>query len=66
MDIQLNGRRTSVATGTTIGDLIRAKDLDPTTVVVERNLAIVASADWDRITLQGNDTLEILRFVGGG
>ena len=66
MDIQLNGKRTSVAAGTSIGDLIRAKDLDPTTVVVEHNLAIVASTDWDRITLKGNDTLEILRFVGGG
>ena len=66
MEIQLNGKWATVASGITVGDLIRTKDLDPATVVVEHNLAIVASTDWDRITLKGNDTLEILRFVGGG
>ena len=66
MDIQLNGKLTSVAAGITIGDLIRTKDLDPAALVVEHNLAIVAAADLDRITLREKDTLEILRFVGGG
>lgn len=66
MDIQLNGQTTPVAAGTTIGDLIRGKDLDPATVVVEHNLAIVSTAEVDRITLKQNDALEILRFVGGG
>ena len=66
MDIQLNGQTTPVAAGITIGDLIRGKDLDPDTVVVEHNLTIVPSADLDQITLKQNDALEILRFVGGG
>ncbi len=66
MDIRLNGKRTPVAPGITIGDLIRQKDLDPTTVVVEHNLAIITAADLNRTTLQENDALEILRFVGGG
>lgn len=66
MDIQLHGKRTSVATGATINDLVRTKDLDATSVVVEHNLMIVTAADWGQITLQENDTLEILRFVGGG
>ena len=66
MDIQLNGQRTPVTAGITIGDLIREKNLDPATLVVEHNLAIVMIADLDRITLKENDALEILRFVGGG
>lgn len=66
MDIQLNGKRTPVAAGTTIGNLLRQKDLDPTTVVVEHNMAVVMAVDLDRITLKENDALEILRFVGGG
>lgn len=66
MDIQLNGQMTPVAAGITIGDLIRGKDLDPGTVVVEHNLTIVSTAEVDRITLKQNDALEILRFVGGG
>ena len=66
MDIQLNGQPTPVADGITIGDLIRQKNLDPATIVVEHNLAIIESADLDRISLKQNDALEILRFVGGG
>ena len=66
MDIQLNGQPTPVAAGITIGDLIREKDLDPGTVVVEHNLTIITTDDLDQITLKQNDALEILRFVGGG
>ena len=66
MDIQLNGKRTTLAPGITIGDLLRARDLNPATVVVEHNLTIVATADWDQVTLKEKDALEILRFVGGG
>ncbi len=66
MDIQLNGQTTPVSAGITIGDLIREKDLDPATVVVEHNLTIVSTAEVDRIALKQNDALEILRFVGGG
>jgi sulfur carrier protein len=66
MDIRLNGRAISVDTGTTIGDLIRQRGLDPATVVVEHNRAIVASADAEGLVLKESDSLEILRFVGGG
>jgi thiamine biosynthesis protein ThiS len=66
MDIQLNGQTTSVAPGITVGDLIRGKDLDPETVVVEHNLTIITTDQLDQITLKQNDALEILRFVGGG
>ena len=66
MNIQLNGKRTMLPAGITIGDLIREKGLDPATVVVEHNRAIVASADWGRTRIEENDALEVLRFVGGG
>lgn len=66
MDIRLNGKRTPVADGTTIGELIRKKDLNPATVVVEHNLAIIPAEDWGRVNLKENDNLEILGFVGGG
>jgi thiamine biosynthesis protein ThiS len=66
MDIQLNGQPTPVVAGITIGELIRQKNLDPATIVVEHNLTIITTADLDRIILKENDALEILRFVGGG
>lgn len=66
MQIRLNGLPTPLTAATTIGDLIRRKGLDPATVVVEHNRAIIAPADLDGITLADDDSLEILRFVGGG
>ena len=66
MYIRLNGQHTAMADGTSIGDLIRSKGLDPETVVVEHNLSIVPADEWDRIPLEDDDTLEVLRFVGGG
>ena len=66
MDIQLNGEQTTVADNTSIGDLIRSKDLDPAHVVVEHNRSIVDAGDWDQVILNANDALEVLRFVGGG
>jgi thiamine biosynthesis protein ThiS len=66
MDIQINGKPMTLADGISIGELLRMKDLDPASVVVEHNMAIVAADDWDRVRLQANDVLEILRFVGGG
>ena len=66
MNIQLNGQGTPVTAAITIGDLIREKGLDPATIVVEHNLAILSAADWDQIILEENDALEIIRFVGGG
>ncbi|BBO78863.1 hypothetical protein DSCW_62800 [Desulfosarcina widdelii] len=66
MDIRLNGKRTPVAESITIGELIRAKDLDTATVVVEHNRTIIPAEAWSRVNLKENDNLEILGFVGGG
>jgi sulfur carrier protein len=66
MDILLNGEKTQLSAKATIGDLIREKGLDPATVVVELNRQIISTADIDGVTLNPDDALEILRFVGGG
>jgi thiamine biosynthesis protein ThiS len=66
MEIRLNGKPERLAGPITVGNLIREKGLDPETIVVEHNLAIVATEALDQITLEDNDSLEILKFVGGG
>ncbi|WP_319404970.1 sulfur carrier protein ThiS [uncultured Desulfosarcina sp.] len=66
MDIRLNGQKTTVPAGITLGDLIREKGLDPITIVVEHNMTILTEADFNQTPLKENDALEILRFVGGG
>ena len=66
MDITVNGRAERIAEGETVLGLLERLGLDPATVVVERNREIVVGAAFAATGLQGGDTLEILRFVGGG
>ncbi|HUF29841.1 MAG TPA: sulfur carrier protein ThiS [Gemmatimonadaceae bacterium] len=63
----VNGEVRQVAAGSTLGDLLREHELDPRMVVVERNRGIVRDRHaFDRMTLEAEDVLEIVHFVGGG
>jgi sulfur carrier protein len=66
MNIQINGENKQVADHSTVGDLLRSSELDPAKVVVEVNLQIVKRNVFDTCQLHDNDSVEILRFVGGG
>lgn len=45
-------------------DFLKEKNLNPNTIVVEYNMEIIK--DFENITLNENDNLEILKIVGGG
>ena len=63
----VNGERRTLAAGTTLADLLRAHDLDPRLVVVERNRAILRDRDaFAALVLEEGDALELVHFVGGG
>jgi thiamine biosynthesis protein ThiS len=65
--VTVNGERRTLAAGTTLADLLRAHDLDPRLVVVERNRAILRDrASFASLTLADGDVLELVHFVGGG
>lgn len=66
MLIFLNGKETEIRDGTTLSDFIRDKGLEPDRIVVEYNMQVSKKEDWDRVVLEENDRLEVLRFVGGG
>jgi sulfur carrier protein len=66
MNIQINGENKQVADHISVGDLLRSNELDPAKVVVEVNLQIVKRTMFDTCQLHDNDSVEILRFVGGG
>lgn len=63
--IILNGepRQTDAST---IADLVRALELAPQKVAVERNGEIVPRSTLEDVALDDGDTLEIVHFVGGG
>jgi thiamine biosynthesis protein ThiS len=64
--IVVNGELRDVLPGATIEAFLRAHDLDPDLVVVERNGAIVPRRDFATTALEHDDALEIVHFVGGG
>lgn len=49
-----------------IAEFILVKGLNPETIIVEYNGSLVKRQEWIHLILQGNDCLEILKFVGGG
>lgn len=67
ISVTVNGDRRSVARGASVGDLLRALELEPKMVVVEHNRGILRDRDaFDHVRLASGDVLEIVHFVGGG
>ena len=64
--IILNGREEELNEEMTIAQLIEARGINGTNIIVERNYELVKSQHWSEVLLQEGDRLEILRLVGGG
>lgn len=63
--VTINGVEEAVA-GKSILEYLEEAGFQPATVVVEKNLEIIPRQDWDKEVLKDEDTVEVLRFVGGG
>ncbi len=66
MLVQINGKQKEISTGMTIKELLDQLQLDPVSVVVELNRTILRADDLTEQTIQEGDSLELIRFVGGG
>jgi sulfur carrier protein len=66
INIRVNGKVESVNSPKTLYDLLNDKELNPERVVVEVNHTIIKRDRFREYILQDGDSLEILRFVGGG
>src|SRR5215467_5402136 len=66
IEIRLNGETREVPAALNIAQLLDHFDLPKDRVAVERNRSIVPKGDWDKITVDTGDQLEIVQFVGGG
>ena len=64
--MQLNGTSIVLEKNQTLLDFLNAQNYDITKIAVIHNDAIVPKATYKDITLDNADTLEIVRFVGGG
>ena len=66
LNLTVNGEPRRAAAGSTIADLVRALELDPAKVAVERNGEIAPRSTLAGAALADGDVLEIVHFVGGG
>ena len=63
--VKINGEELNMA-GKTIAEYLATTNYDPKRIAVERNGDIVPKAKYGETILQDGDSLEIVRFVGGG
>ena len=63
--VKINGKEENAA-GRSVTDYLRQAGFSPDVVVVERNLEIIPREALERTILADGDSVEILRFVGGG
>lgn len=66
MRVRINGKEEEIKEGGRLLDFINEKGLNPSTLVIEYNEKILTQQDYEKITFQPGDRVEILRFVGGG
>jgi sulfur carrier protein len=64
--ISVNGEPVAVPAGTTVSALLKLLDLEPVQIAVELDGKVVRREAWSDTAISRGDTLEIVRFVGGG
>ncbi len=65
MKIRLNGDVLETEESNLLA-LVKARNLEPSSLVVEHNHTLVRQTAWAQTLLQEGDTVELLSFVGGG
>jgi len=66
MEVTINGKKRACDSPVTVAGLLHSLGINPRSVAVELNFRIIARDDMEREMVRDGDTLEIIRFVGGG
>ncbi|MCU1264146.1 MAG: sulfur carrier protein ThiS [Acidobacteria bacterium] len=66
MRIQVNGESQEFATEVSLAELLAELSVPGDRVAIELNQKVVRRTEWTNVTLQENDKIEIVHFVGGG
>jgi sulfur carrier protein len=64
--VKVNGKDKEVKENASIADFLKSNNIDPIEVTVEHNFEVINAESIAEIMLKDRDTLEVLRFVGGG
>ena len=66
MRVYVNGEPSEINQPLTLAELVAELDLPPARIAIELNRAVVRRNDWSATTLDDEDRIEIVHFVGGG
>jgi thiamine biosynthesis protein ThiS len=64
--IKLNGEPHEVDENTSLTQLVTGLSLKAEQIAIELNHQVLRRAHWETTTLQADDKVEIVHFVGGG
>lgn len=64
--MKVNGTIIVLEKSQSLYDFLNAQNYDIPKIAVERNGEIVPKAAYEEVMLYDEDTLEVVRFVGGG
>ena len=63
--VKINGESKEIA-GKNLLEYLKENGFNPEHLVVERNYEIIPKEQFASVTIQDEDVIEVLRFVGGG
>ena len=63
--VKINGEAKEIA-GKNRLEYLKENGFNPEQLVVERNFEIISKEQFGSVTIQDEDVIEVLRFVGGG
>ena len=63
--VMINGEEKEIA-GKNLLEYLKENGFNPEHLVVERNFEIIPREQFGSVTIQDEDVIEVLRFVGGG
>ena len=66
MRVYVNGEPRELNRPLMLVELVTELDLPPERIAVELNRVVVRRRDWSATTLNDEDRIEIVHFVGGG
>ena len=66
MLIKINGTESEIADNLTIHSLLSARNTMGTAIIIELNGKIIDRELWENTKLNPDDSLEVIRMIGGG
>jgi len=66
MKVIINGEAKEISDELNLSGLLKHFSLPQERIAIELNKQVVRKKDWENITINDGDKLEVIHFVGGG